>query len=114
MAKRENDPRLQKLFDEKKNVYSISKLNCIDQCLYQAYCTYILKDRGLNNCYGIMGSKIHDVLEAIINGDATEKELTPADFNNTEGFSAEEQFAAVNKVTGILLNIYMRRQKIFF
>ena len=78
MAKRENDPRLQKLFDEKKNVYSISKLNCIDQCLYQAYCTYILKDRGLNNCYGIMGSKIHDVLEAIINGDATEKELTPA------------------------------------
>jgi len=78
MGKRELDERLKKLFDEKKKVYSISKLNCIDQCLYQAYCTYILKDRGLNNCYGVMGSKIHDVLESIINNEATENELTPA------------------------------------
>lgn len=78
MATREKNERLQELFQAKKNVYSISKLNTIDQCLYQAYRTYKLHDRGKNNVYGIMGGRIHDVLESIIHNELTEKDLIPA------------------------------------
>lgn len=78
MGQREIDPRLQELFNTKQNVYSISKINTIAQCLYQAYKTYILHQRGKDNVYGIMGGKVHDALEKIINNEATEKDLLPA------------------------------------
>lgn len=78
MANREIDPRLQELFDTKQNVYSISKINTIAQCLYQAYKTYILHQRGKDNVYGIMGSRVHDTLEKILNGETTEKDLLHA------------------------------------
>lgn len=78
MAERILDKRLKKLFDEGKNVYSISKLNTISQCLYQAYRTYKLHDRGKDNVYGIMGTKVHDTLEGIMNGEKTEADLLPA------------------------------------
>lgn len=75
MAKREKDPRLQKLFDEGKNIYSISKCNTIDECLYEAFNTYVLHKKGTNGIYGILGTKIHDKLEEIINGSAQAEEL---------------------------------------
>lgn len=78
MSQREIDPRLQELFDQGVNVYSISKVNTVAQCLYQAYKTYILHDRGRNNVYGIMGSRVHSTLESIMNDEATEKDLLPA------------------------------------
>lgn len=78
MGQREVDPRLQELYDKGVNLYSISKINTIDQCLYQAYKTYILHQRGKDNVYGIMGSKVHDTLEAIMNDMATEKDLLTA------------------------------------
>lgn len=77
MGQRERDPRLQKLFDEGKKVYSISKLNTIDNCEYEAWNTYIQHDKGKNGIYGILGGKIHDKLEEIINDKATEKDLLP-------------------------------------
>ena len=78
MSARSMPNELKKLYDEGKNVYSISRINCIDQCLYQAYNTYVLGKRGMNNVYGVLGSKIHEVLEAIMNGESTEEELIPA------------------------------------
>ena len=78
MAKRDKDPRLQKLFDEGKKVYSISKLNTIEQCCYQAYLTYKKPREGSQNVYGIMGNRVHDTLEEIIKDKATEKDLKPA------------------------------------
>jgi hypothetical protein len=77
MGAREQDKRLQKLFDEGKKVYSISKLNTIENCEYEAWNTYIKKLRGKNGIYGILGGKIHDKLEAIINKEATESDLIP-------------------------------------
>ena len=71
MAKREKDPRLQALYDAKKHVYSISKCNTIEECLYEAYRQYILHDKGTNGIYGILGTKIHDQLERIVKGEET-------------------------------------------
>ena len=69
MAQRELDPRLKALFDAKKKVYSISKLNTIDQCEYQAYLSYVKHAKQSSSCYSILGTRIHDCLEAIINGE---------------------------------------------
>ena len=48
MAKRDKDPRLQALFDANKNVYSISKCNTIEECLYETFRSYIKHDKGTN------------------------------------------------------------------
>lgn len=66
------------MFDAKKKVYSFSKLSTINQCEYQAFLTYIEHQKGSQNCYSIMGTKMHDTLEAIMNDKATEKDLYPA------------------------------------
>lgn len=59
-------------------VYSISRLDSINNCLTEAYYTYRKNDRGEGNIYSYCGSKIHEVLENIVNGNATEEDLLPA------------------------------------
>lgn len=61
-----------------ENVYSISRLDSINECIYQAYQTYRLDDRGDNNVWALCGGRIHQVLENIVNGTATEADLLPA------------------------------------
>lgn len=78
MSKREIDPFLAELYKRKAKVYSISKCNVINNCLYEAYNSYILKTKGENNVYGILGSKIHNKLEDIVNGKSRENELKDA------------------------------------
>jgi len=63
---------------KENKVYSISRLDAINRCLYEAYRTYILGERGGGNCYTYMGSIIHEVLEGITNGINTEADLLPA------------------------------------
>ena len=58
-------------------IYSISKINTIDECLYEAYNAYILHNKGMNGVYGILGGKIHDCLEQITNKEATTDKLLP-------------------------------------
>lgn len=70
MAKREKNERLQELFKSGAKVYSISKANTINECLHEAYRQYILHDKGINGIYGVLGTKIHDSLESIVNGEA--------------------------------------------
>jgi len=63
---------------DKNTVYSISRLDTINRCLYEAYRTYVLDDRGDKNVYTILGSSIHECLENIVNNKASEADLLPA------------------------------------
>lgn len=78
MSERKADDRLQELRDKGITIYSISRLDCINRCLYEAYQTYILGKRGPGNIWTSLGGRIHDVLEGITNGTNTEKDLLPA------------------------------------
>lgn len=78
MGARADDTRLQELKDKGIELYSISKLDSINQCLYSSYLTYRLDNRGGNNIYAIMGGKLHDVLEGMANGTADKTDLLPA------------------------------------
>lgn len=59
-------------------IYSISRLDTINNCLTEAYYTYRKDDRGEGNIYSYCGSKIHTTLENIVIGKATEEDLLPA------------------------------------
>ena len=75
---RSNDERIKALQDSGVELYSISKLDNINNCLYASYLTYRQGIKGNNNIYAIIGTKMHEVLEAIARGEATEKDLAPA------------------------------------
>lgn len=78
MAEREKDPRIQALYEMGISPYSISRLNAIDGCLLEAYYTYKAHAPGKQNIYGIMGTRIHDVLEQIYNNRCNSDELITA------------------------------------
>lgn len=79
IATREGQKIIQELYDKGKSVYSFSKVECINNCLYEAYRTYILHDKDkAQNIYSVLGSSVHDVLEQITNNQATEEDLLPA------------------------------------
>lgn len=72
---RKLDPALAALYKSGAKVYSISRANTIDQCLYQAYLTYGKRVKGRSSVYGILGGKVHDTLEEIVNGLTSENVL---------------------------------------
>lgn len=80
MGNREKQEVLEELWAQNIPVYSFSKLETINNCLYEAYLTYVknLRDQQEPNVYSSLGSAIHDCLEAIMNGNATEEDLLPA------------------------------------
>lgn len=78
MAAREVAPALQKLFDEGAEVYSISRLNCINQCQYQAYLSYIKNLPRKGNVWSNLGGKIHDALESCVKDGADESIIKDA------------------------------------
>lgn len=80
MGKRETDERIRALYNAGIKPYSISKLNAIDGCLKEAFYTYVkgMRDEGKQNIYGIMGGRVHEVLEQIYNDNATGEDLLPA------------------------------------
>lgn len=75
---RASNERLQELKDQGIPVYSISRLDSINNCLYGAYMTYVLGRRGMGNVYSYLGSASHDCLEGITLGTKTEADLLPA------------------------------------
>lgn len=63
-----NEKELQKIKElraDGETVWSISRLNSINTCEYSYYNSYVLKNRGLSNCYSATGTAIHDKMEAI-------------------------------------------------
>lgn len=77
MAERAKNPRLQELYDQGVNLYSFSKLGTINQCLYSAWRTYILHDRGLGSVYTELGSACHQAAEDFIEGKIKQEDMLP-------------------------------------
>ena len=76
---REREPELEQLYDQGKKVYSISRLNTLNQCEYQAYLSYIKEEDGKNiGIYGKLGGRTHDTIEACIKGEASKEDLKEA------------------------------------
>lgn len=75
---RKVDQRLQSLWNRGVEVYSISKINSFNNCQYEYYNTYILKNRGKSNCYSEIGSVIHDSIEAIYKGEMRPEDIKKA------------------------------------
>lgn len=77
MSQRSADERIQALKDAGVELLSYSKMSTINSCLYSAWRTYILHDRGADNCYSWAGTVCHDSLELLENDKITEVELLP-------------------------------------
>lgn len=60
--------KVRELREKEVPVYSISRLNTVDQCAYEYYQTYIKKEKSLDNIYGLTGSHMHQIIEDICNG----------------------------------------------
>ena len=77
---RDNQKILEELEKKGIPVYSFSRIECINNCKYEAYRTYILNDRNnqIPNIYSVLGGRIHDVLEQMMNNQASESDLYPA------------------------------------
>lgn len=80
MSDRIPQEKLQELYDAGISVYSFSKVESMHNCPYEAYLTYIkkMRDQQEENVYTRCGTIIHDTLEKIMNGEATEADLLPA------------------------------------
>lgn len=69
MAERKDDERLQKIRESGGKLYSISRLNTMNQCPYQAYMRYVEhKEQQNKGIYGILGGTVHDCIEECIHG----------------------------------------------
>lgn len=66
------------MYDAHKKVYSFSKLSTFNDCPYRAYLTYKEHRKGAESVYGILGTCVHDKLEAIMKGEADNDELKKA------------------------------------
>lgn len=62
------EDKLQELKDAGIKVYSFSKLGSFINCEFEYYNSYILKNRGVENVYTLLGSCIHNNLEDIYSG----------------------------------------------
>lgn len=78
MGEREKDERLKEIWDKGGRTYSISKLNTINQCPYQAYLCYVKKEKGANNVWAVLGGKIHDSIEECVKNGADESIIKAA------------------------------------
>lgn len=56
---------VKQLREDGKTVYSISRINTFNGCSFEYYNTYIKKNRGINNCYGEVGTTIHEYIENV-------------------------------------------------
>ena len=54
MGEREGDKIIEQMRSEGKKVYSISRLNCLDQCPYQAYLNYVKCEEQEPNIWACM------------------------------------------------------------
>ena len=92
MAERIIDPRLQKLFDDGAHVYSISRLNSLNQCAYAAYMKYVKEPPEIeaSNVWACLGGIIHDCLESCIKHEKTEDCLINAIDDELENLEIQE------------------------
>ena len=69
---REEDKRLKELRDAGAEIYSISRLNTMNQCPYQAYLNYVKNIKGSDNVWALLGGYLHDALQKCIDTGCSE------------------------------------------
>jgi ATP-dependent helicase/DNAse subunit B len=62
--------KLDELYKQGERVFSHSKLGTFNNCEFEYYNTYVLKNRGVDNVYNVLGSCLHDNIEAIYDGES--------------------------------------------
>ncbi|MEQ6355120.1 PD-(D/E)XK nuclease family protein [Lysinibacillus sp. M3] len=62
-------------------VWSISRINTYDNCQFEYYNSYILKNKGIQNCYSSPGTFIHGKVEKYYKGDDEVKHTFSNDFD---------------------------------
>jgi ATP-dependent helicase/DNAse subunit B len=62
--------KLDELYKSGAKVFSFSKLGTFNNCEYEYYNSYVLKNRGINNIYTELGSCLHNNIEAIYDGES--------------------------------------------
>ena len=79
MGSRERQKELEKLRAQGIPVYSFSRIESTHGCPYEAYLTYVknMRSQQVDSIYPILGTALHDCLEDIMNGRATEADLYP-------------------------------------
>lgn len=87
MGTRAEDKRLKELRDKGYQIYSISRLNTIQQCPYQAYLNYVVGEKQKPNIWACAGGIIHDRLEDCIHGRGFKEDLKNAINDELENFS---------------------------
>lgn len=60
--------KLDQLYSQGARVFSFSKLGTFNNCQFEYYNSYVLKNRGIQNVYTLLGSLMHDNIEGIYNG----------------------------------------------
>ncbi|MEC2137406.1 PD-(D/E)XK nuclease family protein [Bacillus subtilis] len=73
--------KLNELREQGKNIYSFSKLGTFNNCEYEYYNTYVLKKKGIDNIYTLMGSELHNGIEKIYKNELDIKKFKK-DFEN--------------------------------
>lgn len=68
IGKRKEEPILAELREAGKQIVSISRLNTIDNCPYEAYLNYVLHRKGQDNVYTFLGDAFHNELQSIMDG----------------------------------------------
>ncbi|WJV20810.1 PD-(D/E)XK nuclease family protein [Rossellomorea marisflavi] len=63
--------KLDELKKQGAKIYSFSKLGTFNNCQYEYYKSYINKEKGIENVYTLMGSQLHDGIEAIYSNEKT-------------------------------------------
>ena len=63
---RVDDKRLTELRNSGAHIYSISRLNAMNQCPYQAYLSYIKHEEQKKNIWAVIGGITHDALQTCI------------------------------------------------
>lgn len=87
MAERIEDKRLTELRDMGYQIYSISRLNTIHQCPYQAYLNYVLGEKQKPNIWACAGGIIHDRLEGCLKGYNTPSDIRAAIDEELDNFA---------------------------
>lgn len=78
IATREKSDILEQMKKDGIQLYSISKADSINNCLYGAYLSYKTDAPSCPNIYSKMGTRVHDCLERILNKEADTSDLYPA------------------------------------
>ena len=93
--------------EQKKEVYSYSKLCCFESCQYDYYLTYILGKRGGETVYTFLGTACHEILESlqkneIDNDEAIERFLTQVEESDFLGLQWYSDKSRNDYITSII------------